>query len=234
VLQESARLWSEVFANATTGLGIIAAGIWAYSRFVRQRDRFPKAELEHRVTFHRLSDDRLLLRVGLFVRNAGNVLLTWKEGGIRIQQVAPSPSHIVEWIVDGLKGRNTTEGNWPVIAERSLKDHRQEIEPNEADATYFDFVFPMEVETIVVYSFILNAAKSGIAWNHTTTHCVDVDDGEPQMGEKETRQGPPKVAPQTLPKMPRVPQREPTPTPTPQGPPKQPPPSPPPAPKSKG
>lgn len=234
MLQDSAQVWSEVFANTATGLGIIGAGIWAYLRFIRQRDKFPKAELDHRVAFHRLSEDRLLLRVGLFVRNSGNVLLSWKEGGVRIQQVAPCPSHIVKWIEGELSRQNTMEGNWPVIGERSLKDHRQEIEPNEGDVTYFDFVVPTDVKTVVVYSFIMNAAKSGIAWNHTTTHRVTCDEGELQMGEREERQGPPRVTPKPLPSVPRVPQPTPTPAPAPQRPPTQPPPPPPPAPKSNG
>lgn len=234
MLQESARVWSEVFANAATGAGIIAAGIWAYMRFVLQRDKFPKAEIDHRVAFHPLSDDRLLLRVGMFVRNSGSVLLAWKEGGVRVQQIAPCPPHIAEWIESGLNESDATEGHWPVIGERSLRDHQQEIEPNEADATYFDFVLPTDVQTVVVYSFIMNATKSGIAWNHTTTHRVRCDEGELQMGEREERQGPPKVAPKPAPSVPRVPQPTPTPTPTPQGPPKQPPPTPPPAPKSDG
>jgi len=232
--QESVRLWSEVLANSATGLGILGAGVWAYWRFVRRRDKFPKAELEHRVTFDKLSNDRLLLRVGLFVRNAGDVLLKWSEGGIRIQQVAPCPSHVVQWIEDGLKTQGATEGNWPVVADRSLTDHRQEIEPNEADATYFDFLIPREVETVLVYSSIMNAAKTGIAWNHTTMHRVSGDDGGQQMGKRERRQGPPKVTPQPLPSAPGAPQPTPVPMPTPQGPPKQPPPAPPPTPKSDG
>jgi hypothetical protein len=63
VLQDSARLWSEVFANTATGFGIIVAGIWAYLRFIRQRDKFPKAELAHRVESHRVSKDRLSRRL---------------------------------------------------------------------------------------------------------------------------------------------------------------------------
>jgi hypothetical protein len=228
LLQESAQVWSEIFVNAATGAGIIAAGIWAYMRFVRQRDKYQKAEIDHRVEFLPLSEDRLLLRVGLSVRNTGSVLLTWKEGGIRVQQVAPCEPHITQWIESGLRETDATEGNWPVVGERSVSSHQQEIEPNEADATYFDFVLPSDVQTVLVYSFIMNSMKSDIAWNHTTTHRVLCYEGESQMSKPEKHQGRPKVAPKPAPSVAPVPQPTSTPAPTRQGPKKQPPPSPPP------
>ena len=232
--QETVRLWSEVFVNAATGVGIIGAGVWAYYRFVRQRDRFPKAALEHHVTFHRLSGSRMLLRVGLVVQNVGSVLLKWSEGGIWVQQVAPCSSHVVDWIESELSPPRSTEGHWPVIAKRSLTDHRQEMEPNETDSTYFDFLIPANVETVLVYSFINNPTKIGIAWNHTTMHRVNCAEGEGQMVENQERQGPPKVTPKPPPSVPpiHVPQPTTIPMPTPQGPPKAPPPAPPPEPKN--
>lgn len=234
---DTVNLWVEIAQGVTTTLAIILGGWWAYFRFVRQREGCPRARIEHMVSFKRLSDSSTLLRVGVEIRNEGNVLLKWNEGLVRVQQVLPCPPETVAWLYERLESTETgqTEADWPLLAERAIAKHRQEIEPGEPDTTYFDFILGTPIESVLIYSHIRNATKEGVGWNHTTMHDVDMDAGELLMAKRDTRQGPPKLKPVSpLPSLPpRQPSPMPQPSPTPQGPPKQPPEPPPPPPKAK-
>ena len=228
--QEALQFWTELAENCVTTVAIVLGGWWAYCRFVRQREKYPRATVEHSIACERLSGNAILVRVGVKVSNISSVLLKGETGTLRIQRVSPCSSHLLAWISNKLQSSSAGENEapWPVIAEKPLQLHQQEIEPGEADTTYLDFILEEPLATVLVYSYIANAKKDNIGWNHTTMH--EIRDGQegPQMGDKDTTE---KQAPQKPPPVipPPQPAPDPVPSPRPQGPRKEPPPQPPPS-----
>lgn len=56
-------------------IAIVVGGAWAYWRFIRERDRFPRVTLTTRLEQIAWHDDRRLVRVSVDVRNDGSVRL---------------------------------------------------------------------------------------------------------------------------------------------------------------
>jgi hypothetical protein len=221
--------WVEIVQGVVTILAIPIGGYWAYSRFVKRRQGWPSASTEHAVQVEQLSSSEKLVRLCVRIRNSGHVLLKCSKVTVWIQQVAPCSPENLEWIRGCLASSadGGTEAPWPMMMEEVSASLQQEIEPGESDETYFDFMVPVGVRSIQIYSHIPNETKTGIEWNHTTMHDVEHFTGAQPM---EKKQGPPKAQPATpsLPSTPAQPVPGPSdPRPTPQGPPKQPPPPPP-------
>ncbi len=91
----------EGLAHLFTVVAIVVGGIWTYLLFVRTRQRYPRANLTHRITHRKVSDDHMLLRVGLTVVNQGEVLLTLGAGETWVQRMVPWPDELIARIEEG-------------------------------------------------------------------------------------------------------------------------------------
>jgi hypothetical protein len=112
----------------------------------------------------------------LTVFNKGEVLLTLVEGFTRVQQMTPWPQDFLEAVSeeeDPIED-DRTEVNWPLIEERRFvfEIGEREVEPQEQDEFYFDFVIDAKVQTIVVYTYLKNQVKRGreIGWGITSVY----------------------------------------------------------------
>jgi hypothetical protein len=165
-----------------TVIAIIVGGVWSYMLFVQKRQRYPRANIEHRITHRSIPDNKLLLHVAVTVRNTGDVLLSLVSGQTRIQQILPLSLELLDPIS---KGRDPVKAGdreilWPLIKLRKQKWREQEceIEPGESDEFHYDFILDAEVQTIEVYSYFKNAKKPGreIGWGWTTIYDLGESD----------------------------------------------------------
>lgn len=149
-------------------VGIALAGIWTYMLFVKKRERFPRADLKHRIEFWDISEEERLVRVVVVIKNESDVLLRLFEGRTWIQQMKPWPIEAIE----SFKNRsekaddNSAEIPWLLIAEKNHSQER-EIEPKESDEISIDFIIHKHFEQILVYSFFENSLKPGrhLGWS---------------------------------------------------------------------
>jgi nitrate reductase gamma subunit len=70
-----------------TILAIIIGGIWSYMLFIKRRQRFPRAIVEHQVFHKTLAKDKILLNLTTIITNTGEVLLELEKCVVRIQQI---------------------------------------------------------------------------------------------------------------------------------------------------
>lgn len=165
---------AEIIQAAAAVSALVIGGIWTYLLFVRQRQRFPRAEVEHEIAWSPLTNDQALVHVSVEVKNVGNSLIRLTDGYVQIQQVRPLESALESRIVSGIDPveDGCAEIEWPLLGRRDCdwQDEPREIEPGETDGFPFDFVIAVSVATIEVYSHFRNVIRHDrpVGWNLTT------------------------------------------------------------------
>jgi hypothetical protein len=170
----------EIGQGLLTCLAIAIGGVWALWRFRWTREKWPRAEVQHGLVFRQLLPGKILVRASVLIRNTGPVLLRWKDGFVRLQQVLPCSKETLEWVEGRLniEGRRETEGDWPLVKEVKFTAGIEEIEPGESDTLHIDFIVGEDLKTVQVYSHVSNAGKKTIGWNHTTLDDVRFEKGD--------------------------------------------------------
>jgi hypothetical protein len=101
VLPADVESWSNVAANGAQIVAIAVGGWWAYSRFIRQREEFPRATLEQVVAHRELDRDNTFLRVAVRVDNVSTVLLRTEQVRTDVYQVLPVKGEAAEALAAG-------------------------------------------------------------------------------------------------------------------------------------
>jgi hypothetical protein len=172
--------WSNVAANAAQIAAIAVGGWWAYSRFIRQREEFPRADLEQVVTHMELDRKNTFLRVTVKVDNVSTVMLRTETVRTDVYQVLPLTDAAAAALSAGtLVTEGERDARWPCIASYEGPGPGQ-IEPGEGDEFGFDFVLGGDVETLFIYSYIKNVAQEGreLGWGVTSLYDLDEARGE--------------------------------------------------------
>ncbi len=183
----------ETIANIADALAtvfaIIIGGIWSYLLFVRKRQKYPRAEIEHQVIGRAVGNDLTLLSIDVIISNVGDVLLSLLSWDITVKQMLPPKSELRR-VLDRSQG-SIEEGihiiQWQVLVSRRERKERKrfEIEPGESEQLHYDFLIGSEASTISVKSYFQNVMKRGrdIGWAWTTTH--DLECQQKTGGENE-------------------------------------------------
>jgi hypothetical protein len=143
--------------------------------FVRRRQRYPRANVEHQI-LHWPAEGRIVLHVIVRVTNVGEVVLRLRSTLARIQQLLPIPPDLAAAIADNTDPvePNESEIQWPLVAERACdwNSAYHEVEPGEIEECHFDFILSPPLEKVEVYSYLRNLSKRGrdIGWNTTTVY----------------------------------------------------------------
>lgn len=176
--------WSNVGANAVQALALAVAGWWAYSRFIKQRQPFPRATVELVIAHRRLSPEHTFLRVVAKVNNVGNALLETEELRADVYQVLPVAPETAGRVADGtLIPEAGREAAWLFLGSRTGGGPGH-IEPGEWDEFGFDFVIPGDAKTVFIYTYIKNVKqkKRDLGW--TVTKLYDLDDEPAEARER--------------------------------------------------
>lgn len=145
---------------------------WAWIGFIRNRVRFPKANLQHEVQIWR-ADNKTFVHLALRITNTGNVLMRITNGCAWVEQLTPLPEAVSARIASGedVVRENRIDAEWALVQKRDLPpNHCREIEPGETDQIDFDFMIEPDVQRILVYSHLANPRKETAGWNLNTIH----------------------------------------------------------------
>lgn len=142
---------------------LVVGGFWTYLLFVRKRQTYPRAKLNHRIFATPISDSKTLLRVTAEIRNEGDVLMQLSSGFTSIQRIKPWPDGLSSHAAPATTEENVikTEFDWPTLEKVSVKfgAGTQEIEPKESDELHWDIVIDSSAEIVLVYTYIRNTEK---------------------------------------------------------------------------
>jgi len=178
MVELGAKDLSEVLKNYATIGAFIIGGFWVYLTFVRKREKYPCANVTHRIIHKNIDDKRIFLKVTIDIHNTGATVMYLDKRFVRVHQMVPWPMEALELVC--LKKERTeeqeTEVQWPLLGEvdRSDKEQRCEIEPGEKEEYDFDFVIDSEIKSVVIYSYFKNRKKGHkeIGWNKTTIYDI--------------------------------------------------------------
>jgi hypothetical protein len=170
----------ETIANIISAFATLAAlivgGVWGYYLFWKRRQRYPHANLEHRITHRHIGYDKVLLHVDLRISNIGDVLMSLASLETRIQRVLPLSDDLAESIGEGRDPvpEGGTEVAWPLYQchEQEFRKGECEIEPGESQDINHDFIVDTGLETVEVYSYVTNERKAErtLVWDLTTLY----------------------------------------------------------------
>lgn len=159
--------------SVATILAILIGGGWTYILFIKNREKFPKAEITHRIEKINRKND-VIVRLTIEIKNLGKVKLPVKSGEVRLQQIKPSTSTVPDAVerFQENKSAKKREIGWPILEERvfSFKKDEYELEPTEKEHFEFDFILDQEIDVIQFYTHIKNVFKADKGWNYTSIH----------------------------------------------------------------
>jgi hypothetical protein len=167
--------YADASASTLTAVGLVIAGVWTYMLFVRKRQRFPRANVEHRLADWPVEGQRLL-RVVVCVKNVGEVIVRIRAITAAVMQLLPSPPDVASAVSEGRDPveQGTSEVLWDTLGQRrcDFTENGCEVEPDETDEFIFDFIIPQHVTKVQIYTHVENIVKSkkNIGWNSTTVY----------------------------------------------------------------
>lgn len=169
---------TDIISNIIETIAIIVGGTWTYILFIKNREKYPKADIIQNVTHVRLDKSHILIRVDLKLVNTGKVLLSGLDTENRIQQILPLPRTVKKAVERGKDPveKGESEVLWPMIGERqvTLEKELAEIEPGEDESIQFDYVVGSGVKVVQVYTYVRNIFKSKkeIGWGVTSLYDI--------------------------------------------------------------
>jgi hypothetical protein len=116
----------EIIQSIVTIFAVLVGGFWTYTLFVKERENYPHATIEHALSHIALSKGINLLRVSMTVKNTGTSILEIKKMFIRVQQILPVPPCAdtqpcaADQVNKALREveRKEDRFSWPLISER--------------------------------------------------------------------------------------------------------------------
>lgn len=176
---DALKTLAEAIQALVTALGLVAAGLWSYLLFVRNRQRYPRADLHHEVSVLDLTQKETLIHVRIVLKNIGGVLIRAILAQVHIGLVLPLQPEVAGSLRKGedLVENQGSDIRWKTLGQRecSWKESPCEVEPGETEEFHFDIVIPSEIKVVEVYSYLKNEAKRkrSIGWRHTSFVWLD-------------------------------------------------------------
>lgn len=188
---------AETAQAITTTAAIFAGGVWTYFRFIKNRLRYPKAEVHHDIFSRELTAGKTLIHVVMTVVNRGDVLLPVSHAWTRLLKIAPVSGGLAKTLEENLDPipEGEAEIEWPEIGCREVQFEKgqAEIEPGEVEKFHFDFIFDSGVQVVEIYSYFENSRKKKrgpMGWALTSIYDLRQYIGGSNGNEASSAQGP--------------------------------------------
>ena len=170
------KILFDMLESFFTIVGIILAGFWTYVKFIKKREKYPRASINHRIVEKELPNNKKLIHLFVEIENISDVLLRLVSYDVRISQVLPLSNELSNKLSgeENLFCEDDTELPWSILLPRTKKFKKgsHEVEPLEKQDFNFDVIVEKDIKTIHVYSYFKNESKTKreIGWNRTTFH----------------------------------------------------------------
>lgn len=191
---ETVKTVSDVATNVVTITALLVGALWAYWAFVRERRRWPQAELALLISHRDLTADRALLQVKVVAHNLGALRITVRELRVDVSQVLPLEEETKAAVDDETlipNEKEKYEAVWPALPGGSRTRNWRvggqpripEIEPGESDEFCFDLIVPRTLEAIHVYAYLENVKRRGreFGWGVTAFYDLSGETGEKRI-----------------------------------------------------
>jgi hypothetical protein len=177
---ETVKLVSDVASNVVTVVALLVGAGWAGWAFLRERVRWPKADLELEVSHRQLTADEQLLHVKVNVENTGRSRIVLTELRVDVYRVLPLDEETKKSVRErNLVRGEGTEAAWPGVTAAIRQwagEERPGIEPGEGDEYCFDFVVPGTLRVAFVYVYVHNFMKKRRTMGWPATVLYDLEE----------------------------------------------------------
>jgi hypothetical protein len=175
------KTWSDILENAAKVIALMVGGFWTYQLYVKQRTRYPRVQIAHSIKVVPLSGKFALLTVAVSVKNIGTVLVSIDEAFARLYDVTTDgvnpAADADEKASKSIRSNDGLRFKFPPIKElkKEWGKGQFELEPQEQDQVVFDFVIPVSVKAVRIYTYFNNEFKRGkkIGWSDSSVHLVE-------------------------------------------------------------
>lgn len=152
---------SDIVASLATVAALLVGGVWAYRGFVRERMRWPRADVALVFAERHLGEELVLVNVTVRVKNEGRGLMQLTRLRVDLRRVLPMAEGMPAKIhAGGHYRKNGVQVLWPQIKQLERKPSGKiELEPGETDEFGFDFFVDPKTKVVQVYAFVENVAK---------------------------------------------------------------------------
>ena len=156
-------------AVATT-IAIIAAGIWFFCQGIHS----PKANVSHLVTHRQLDDDWNWVHVAVTIKNIGQRPLTLKKEycKVRVQKIYPLETRIKDKILrrENPVSEKSCVVDWPEPCKPLAPTSDCTIWPGEEERLEFEFIIPISIQSVKIYSYFEKQHTPQLGWSDTTIY----------------------------------------------------------------
>lgn len=182
---DSAKSISDIVANIVTASAVIVGAVWAYWRFVRERNRWPRATMELVISHLPISPEKFAVNVKVKVHNAGSGLMRLERLRVDLYRVLPATERVKREIDnDEIVPEGAVGAKWPPIDQRkqAWTHDAPELEPSENDEFSCDFFIPSTDEVIFIYAYLKNVTKKQanheLGWTVTSFYGLTESTGQ--------------------------------------------------------
>ncbi len=166
--------------STVTSVAIVAGGAFALFKLQAFRTFEPHLTITQEVSHRPVGDSYVHIVVTATLHNSSRVRVDLREGVFRLQQIQPIPDEQVELLDEQVfVSQDFGEFQWPTLDEftREWAENETSVEPGESHQETCEFIAPLGVESVLVYTFIhnLKAAEDPTApagWNATTVRDI--------------------------------------------------------------
>jgi hypothetical protein len=144
---------SDIGSNVVTALALAIGGTWAYWAFLRERTRWPRANVELVFAERPLDGWTLLLNIGVKVKNEGRGRMDLSQLRVDVYKVLPYDEEMQSKVKCGNQyAGDDVDATWPFVdkREKDCSGGKAELEPGETDQFNFDFFIDPAIETVSV------------------------------------------------------------------------------------
>ena len=169
------------------GLATVAAvalgALFAYRKLELFRDFEPHLTVSHDLSHRRVGQSYVHIGVTATLHNSSKVKVEIRQGEFLLQQIAPITDAAVELLLSAqlANGDEIDQLQWPVLdeVERVWAKNELVIEPGGSHQETYEFIAPVEVATVLVYTYFYNPghlelAQSAEGWSATSFYDIVV------------------------------------------------------------
>lgn len=142
---------------------IVIGGLFVYYRLQIFRTFQPHLTITHEVSHRPLGNAYVHIAVTVTAMNSSSVVIAPVEGGVVLQQIAPTSDEAVEHLFRGEEAGEAYDVGWPTLSyiSREWAEGGLVIEPGERVSDTYEFAIPKEIATVLAYSFIEDPTFTG-------------------------------------------------------------------------
>lgn len=165
----------EIIQTSITIIAILITGTFAAFKFQVFRELAPHLSISHEISHRPIGDSYIHIGVTVTLHNKSKVAMKIRQGEYLLQQIKPITDAEIESLDAPSPNAQNDHIEWPILDEqkRIWDGKGLTIDPGEYHQAVFESIIPLNIETVLVYSYFNNPnyypnSKLSEGWSATS------------------------------------------------------------------